>query len=423
MAKKAATSVLGRHKILLAAFGVLLSLILLELGMRIGAQAILYAQGLKNMIAAQRQGACRILCLGESTTALGGADAYPAQLEQILNSSGSGKEFTVLNAGIVAAHTQTIVSQLEGRLDKYRPDMVIVMMGINDGYDRNIPYVNGRGLRRRLRDFIMSLKTVKLARSINMSIRAPSVKTTDCGKYASEDKGYFEQALLYRHQGKFIEAAELFRKALSFNPMNDMVYLELGCTYIFQGDYAAAQKILQEGMALSPGNDSMYYWFGVLCMEQGKHLSAEEFFSKAARINPLNDRAYGGLGTLYGSLNRKDDSRISYDMADKARLDYYNPSTRNNFLRIKKITGDRGIKLICAQYPMHSVESLKRIFSGDDGNIVFVDNSRIFKEAVGKEGYPAYFTDMFAGDFGHCTARGNRLLAQNIADTILIINK
>jgi hypothetical protein len=26
---------------------------------------------------------------------------------------------------------------------------------------------------------------------------------------------------------------------------------------------------------------------------------------------------------------------------------------------------------------------------------------------------------MFGGDFGHCTDRGNRLLAENIADTIV----
>jgi hypothetical protein len=32
---------------------------------------------------------------------------------------------------------------------------------------------------------------------------------------------------------------------------------------------------------------------------------------------------------------------------------------------------------------------------------------------------------MFAGDFGHCTVKGNTLLAQNIADVILreVFNK
>jgi len=36
-----------------------------------------------------------------------------------------------------------------------------------------------------------------------------------------------------------------------------------------------------------------------------------------------------------------------------------------------------------------------------------------------KISYNDYFTDMFAGDFGHCTRKGNRLLAENIANVIL----
>jgi len=48
-----------------------------------------------------------------------------------------------------------------------------------------------------------------------------------------------------------------------------------------------------------------------------------------------------------------------------------------------------------------------------------VDNERIFKETVSNDGYEAYFKDAFAGDFGHCTEKGNRLLAENIANTII----
>jgi len=408
-----------KHKILLIVLGLFLSLIILELGMRISARAVFWAQSRKNMIAAQKRGTCRILCLGESTTALGGADSYPAQLERILNQRSAGKKFAVLNAGIVAGRTQEIVSRLEKDIDKYRPDIVVAMMGINDGYDHNVPYINKRDFRQKASDFITSLRIVKLGRFINMSIRQRGVKINTRVKFEGAGRAYAEQALLYRHQGKFSEAAKLFRKALALDPRDDMACLELGCTYIFQGDYPAAQDILEKGMELSPGNDSMYYWFGVLCMKRGKPQQAKEYFSRSARINPLNDRAYGGLGTLYASLNKKEDSQRGYNMAERVREEYYNPSTRGNFLLMKKITGNRGVKLVCAQYPMRGIGSLRRIFSGDDRDIVFVDNERIFKEAVNKDGYQAYFEDMFAGDFGHCAARGNRLLAENIADAIL----
>jgi hypothetical protein len=38
---------------------------------------------------------------------------------------------------------------------------------------------------------------------------------------------------------------------------------------------------------------------------------------------------------------------------------------------------------------------------------------------VRKDGYGSYFKDMFGGYFGHCTDKGNCLLAESIADTIL----
>jgi hypothetical protein len=55
----------------------------------------------------------------------------------------------------------------------------------------------------------------------------------------------------------------------------------------------------------------------------------------------------------------------------------------------------------------------------DTDGIVFVDNSSSFREAVKREGVPEYFVDMFGGDFGHCTRKGNMLLATNVANAIL----
>ena len=50
---------------------------------------------------------------------------------------------------------------------------------------------------------------------------------------------------------------------------------------------------------------------------------------------------------------------------------------------------------------------------------------RVFKEALEKGDFKDYFKDMFGGDFGHCTEKGNRLLAESIAEAILkeVFNK
>jgi len=46
-------------------------------------------------------------------------------------------------------------------------------------------------------------------------------------------------------------------------------------------------------------------------------------------------------------------------------------------------------------------------------------NEEIFKDEVAKYGRQNVFIDMFGGEFGHCTKKGNRLLAENIANVIL----
>lgn len=76
------------------------------------------------------------------------------------------------------------------------------------------------------------------------------------------------------------------------------------------------------------------------------------------------------------------------------------------------------MRLVCAQYPMLGIKPVKKIFDGQDG-VIFVDNEKTFKDVVKNYGYKAYFKDMFAGEFGHCTDKGNRLLVENIANVIV----
>jgi hypothetical protein len=48
-------------------------------------------------------------------------------------------------------------------------------------------------------------------------------------------------------------------------------------------------------------------------------------------------------------------------------------------------------------------------------------NDHVFKRALLGRPYTEIFVDLFAGDFGHATLEGNRLLAENVADTILTL--
>ena len=51
-------------------------------------------------------------------------------------------------------------------------------------------------------------------------------------------------------------------------------------------------------------------------------------------------------------------------------------------------------------------------------DVPIVDNEQTFKNALKEKSFDQLFTDSFAGEFGHCTREGNRILAENIAKSV-----
>lgn len=77
-----------RQKIALAIFGLFLFSLVIEIGLRIAGFIYLSLQERKNKAAYVRKGAYRILCLGDSNTALGGSNSYPQPAGENLKSKG-----------------------------------------------------------------------------------------------------------------------------------------------------------------------------------------------------------------------------------------------------------------------------------------------------------------------------------------------
>jgi tetratricopeptide (TPR) repeat protein len=473
-----------KTKITLIIFGLFLFLILLEVGLRLGGFVLLSIQEYRNIISIKQKGSYRIMCLGESTT----QNQYPAFLEEILNQRNIGIKFSVIDRGMSAITTSLVLGELSSNINKYNPDMVVTMMGINDSKG----YIHYKAATTsKITISFKSLRTYKLSRLLWLHILtkaketgfyqpgkvrqgskkiqtylprirleeayAESISAEESLKKALElnpnnDRVYFALGWLYKDQGNFSQAEESFKKAIELNPKNDYAYAGLGWLYKDQGKFLQAEESFKKAVELNPKNDNAYAGLGRLYINQGKFLQAEDSLKKAVELNPKNDNAYAGLGRLYinqGKFSRAEDSykkaielnpkndgafgaisalykemgkpELAKEYAKKAnrlRLEYYNSATVNNYRKLKEILDKRGIRLVCVQYPMRSVEPLKKIFEKDEG-VIFVDNERIFKEAVRKANRKEYFIDMFGGDFGHCTSKGNRLLAENIANTII----
>ena len=73
----------------------------------------------------------KVLAIGESTTGLGLDSSYPSQLEDILNKS-SSKKFKVFNRGKPGILLKEMFENTKVDIKEFKPDIVIIMAGIND---------------------------------------------------------------------------------------------------------------------------------------------------------------------------------------------------------------------------------------------------------------------------------------------------
>ena len=327
------------QKIVLVILGVFLSLILIEVGLRLGGFVVLSSQEIRNRVSLMRRGEYRILCLGESTT----QGQYPSFLEEILNQRNVGIKFSVIDKGIRGTNTQVIVSRLESYLDTYHPDMVITMMGIND-WGPHIPHESISNFN--AINFLKSFRTYKLTRLLWLHI-VTKLKESKLSNYATpiqlqqavteknnaslsestklkktielnprDDWAHIKLGWFYNDHGKLSEAEESFKKAIELNPRNEGAYMALGWLYRGQDKFSEAEDSFKKAIELNPKNDWAYVKLGWFYGDQGKLSEAEESFKNAIEVNPRNDLAYGALEALY---REKGNIELAREYGKKAR--------------------------------------------------------------------------------------------------------
>jgi tetratricopeptide (TPR) repeat protein len=253
-------------------------------------------------------------------------------------------------------------------------------------------------------------------------------------------------------QGKYTEAARVFSKACEVNPYNDYALVGLGWSKHKLRQYAEAVRLFEQARTTNKKNIEALLGLAWDKYRQHKYFQALAFFEKVLAIDPNNTKGVLGkawvacrqfryedaialfskslgpetnnifalkaLALCYRQTGKESAARKYDQKADKLLIKTYNTQTQKNYLKLYKILKQRKIPLVCVQYPLRDVSCLRNMFKQED-EVLFVDNRRVFKKALEDDEYSAYFSDNFAGDFGHCTDRGNRLLANNIAKKIL----
>lgn len=157
----------------------------IELLLFLGGKIFLFLQENEYIKDLDRPGSYRILCLGDSTTAIGGKISWPSQLAFLLNQD--TKKFTVINRGVILADSQKMLTELKEDLGKYQPHMVILMGGINDvkkARQKQTIFSN-------LSDFFANFHTYRLFQEFSSLARSKSTE-----KYISTEEIYQNQKLI-----------------------------------------------------------------------------------------------------------------------------------------------------------------------------------------------------------------------------------
>jgi len=234
-----------------------------------------------------------------------------------------------------------------------------------------------------------------------------------------DDWVYLALGWIYLNQDKPVEAEASYKKAIELNPQDVELYFALAWLYQKQGRLAETEALYQKAVKDNPKEDWAYSELGIFYMGQGRLTEAEKLFKKAAELNPKDERILGSLRLLYEKMGNTTLAKEYEKKAEALGFNHYPAATADNYRSLRAALAKRGIVYVCTQYPMRNIDPLKQIFQGQAEGIVFIDNEKIFKDALKQESYSDYFKDIFGGDFGHCTDKGNKLIAKNLADVIL----
>ncbi len=326
-----------KQKILLALFSLIFLFLILEGGLRLGGFIFVYLQNQHNKISSTQK-EFRILCLGESTTALGGGDSYPAQLEAILNARRPDIKFRVINKGMVSKFSRHILAALDKNMNQYKPDLVVTMIGVNE----NLAYdnlVNESNVWPKVESFLENFRTYNffkllgkhiyykvkgaptpdaLAKSPDKDDSPPNPGESDkilldeshaiIRRLSVTQDAYNKVALKLDEEKDPVNQTALKEKLRQLKSKEAWYLYRLGRYHRLRGNYPLAEHFFKSAIAANPKNFAPYYEWGLAYENQGKYDLAVAMLEKAREVNPQSILTYLELGRSYDQL--KNDKRV-----------------------------------------------------------------------------------------------------------------
>jgi len=352
-----------------------------------------------------------VLCLGDSYTYGVGAPSgasYPCQLEKLLNDK-STKKYRVINGGIPGCNSGQLLRHLRENLDKYRPDIVLVLIGLNDRNclteTNSYMFAGDKKLRAiyRIEALLCASKTFKLALScvsgIASRVHRPAAAATAPEPFNAELEKCIAQAHENYEMCRVGPAKGLCEQAIKMSPRDHRGYFILGELYLHRtGETQKAAEYLEHSLALRPEAECFCHLF-IAYYRLGDARNARKALVGYLALNPQELKNYWGL--LLHTIPAANDNDIFTRMTTSNLDDIVNT--------IKKYNA----RIILMDYPQ---DTELRQNAAQKNATGFIYNCGPFRALAL---LPGYKREQYFVDDGHCTERGYGVMAANACRVIL----
>ncbi len=129
------------------------------------------------------------------------------------------------------------------------------------------------------------------------------------------DDIYISLGNLYFSEGRYDEAAEVYKKAVKIWSSADNHYA-LGQAYLNAGRHSEADREFNTVLRMEPDKPGGYYGLGLNFSKQGRYEDAILQFKEAIRVDPKFYDGYAEVGYAYADLGEMDEAQRIVDILE-----------------------------------------------------------------------------------------------------------
>ena len=314
------------------------------------------------------QGEWTILCLGDSFTFGIGAppqESFPSQLERLLSTRWPTRRIRVVNAGVPSYNSSQVLHHLSQQFDRMHPDLLLVLVGRNDGVsfrEARVEVLEAIGASRSARLFIWfdqwlsHIRLYRLAKLLRMAPRQPAVQPIRRDAHppaTKEGRAQLSPTYLVQELREVLTA----HPEMALEIVANAVELSgAGPHHVVPTQDTESQRwalaILEGKLERAPDQPRVWKQLGRLFLRAGRKDLAVPAYQKALALDPSSKEALMALAECSRSMRKTEQAVLLYEQL--IRRDPHNPQ---HYLRLATayeegayVDGhrlDRAIEFVC----------------------------------------------------------------------------